>query len=129
MMMGIGGGPEGVLAAAALKCLGGDFQGRLHFTNEEEKTRCREMGIEDFDHIYTLEELAKGDVMFAATGVTDGDLLEGVRFFQGGAYTHSSSCAPQVPNRALHQIPAPLRPQTGLLMLMQSRIQIECSFG
>lgn len=89
MMMGIGGGPEGVLAAAALKCLDGDFQGRLHFTNEEEKTRCGKMGIEDLDHIYTLDELAKGDVMFAASGVTGGDLLEGVRFFQGGAYTHS----------------------------------------
>jgi fructose-1,6-bisphosphatase II len=88
-MMGIGGGPEGVLAAAALKCVGGDFQGRLSFSNDEERRRCRSMGIEDLDHIYTLEELAGGDVVFAATGVTDGDLLEGVRFFHRGAFTHS----------------------------------------
>jgi len=89
MMIGIGGGPEGVLAAAALKCMGGDFQGRLHFTSEEEKVRCKSMGIEELDHIYTIDELAKGDVMFAASGVTAGDLLDGVRFVKGGAYTHS----------------------------------------
>ena len=89
MLIGVGGGPEGVLAAAALKCLGGDMQARLYFTSDTEKRRCREMGIEDLDRVYTLDELAKGDVMFAATGVTDGDLLQGVRFFHGGAHTHS----------------------------------------
>jgi len=89
MLMGIGGGPEGVLAAAALKCLGGDFQGRLCFTCDDERRRCREMGIEDLDRVYTIDDLARGNVMFAATGVTDGDLLRGVRFFQGGASTHS----------------------------------------
>ena len=89
MLIGVGGGPEGVLAAAALKCLGGDMQARLYFTSDAEKRRCREMGIEDLDRVYTLDELAKGDVMFAATGVTDGDLLQGVRFFHGGAHTHS----------------------------------------
>lgn len=65
------------------------MQGRLYFTTEEEKRRCREMGIEDLERVYTIEDLAKGDVMFAATGVTDGDLLRGVRFFAGGARTHS----------------------------------------
>lgn len=89
MMMGIGGGPEGVLAAAALKCLGGDFQGKLHFLEEEEKRRCKTMGIEDLNRIYGIEDLACGEVMFAATGVTDGDMLKGVRFFKGGAHTHS----------------------------------------
>ena len=89
LLIGVGGGPEGVLAAAALKCMDGDMQARLWFTSEEEKRRCREMGIADLDHIYGLEELAKGDVMFAATGVTDGDLLKGVRFFKGGGFTHS----------------------------------------
>lgn len=89
MMMGIGGGPEGVLAAAALKCLGGDFQGKLHFLEEEEKRRCRAMGIEDLDRVYGIDDLAKGEVMFAATGVTDGDMLTGVRFFKGGGKTHS----------------------------------------
>ncbi len=89
MLIGVGGGPEGVLAAAALKCMGGDMQGRLYFTTEEEKRRCREMGIEDLERVYSIEDLAKGDVMFAATGVTDGDLLRGVRFFAGGARTHS----------------------------------------
>ncbi len=77
--MGIGGAPEGVLAAAALRCIGGQFQGRLHFRNEEERARARRMGIADLDRIYTLEELAAGDVMFTATGVTDGTMLKGVR--------------------------------------------------
>ncbi|MEW6487835.1 MAG: class II fructose-bisphosphatase [Thermodesulfobacteriota bacterium] len=89
MLLGVGGGPEGVLAAAALKALGGDMQCRLFFTSDEEKRRCREMGIEDLDRIYTIEDLARGDVMFAATGVTEGDLVRGVRFFAGGAKTHS----------------------------------------
>ncbi|MFA5516174.1 MAG: class II fructose-bisphosphatase [Desulfuromonadales bacterium] len=89
MLLGIGGAPEGVLAAAALKCMGGDFQGRLTFMSKEEKDRAQGMGIDDFDRIYTAEEMARGDVFFAATGVTNGDLLNGVRYFSGGAETHS----------------------------------------
>jgi len=89
VLMGIGGAPEGVLAAAAIRCVGGDLQGRLKPRNEEEVERAKAMGIEDMDKIYTLEELARGDVMFAATGVTSGDFLKGVRFFKGGAVTNS----------------------------------------
>lgn len=88
--MGIGGAPEGVLAAAALRCIGGQFQGRLLFEEEEEKSRAKRMGIDDLNRKYTLLELASGnDVMFAATGVTDGSMLKGVRRYNGGAYTHS----------------------------------------
>ncbi len=87
--MGIGGAPEGVLAAAALRCIGGQFQGRLVFRNEDERDRARRWGIEDFDRKYALKELAGGDVMFVATGVTDGSMLRGVRRFPGGATTHS----------------------------------------
>jgi len=89
MMLGIGGAPEGVLAAAALKCMGGDMQGRLVFMSQEERDRAKTMGIDNFDKIYTTEEMAQGDVFFAATGVTNGDLLRGVRYFSGGATTHS----------------------------------------
>lgn len=90
VLMGIGGAPEGVLAAAALQCLGGDMQGRLKARNDHEVERARRMGIKDIDRIYRIGDLAKGnDIMFAATGVTDGDLLRGVRFFGGGARTHS----------------------------------------
>lgn len=89
VLFGIGGAPEGVLAAAAIRCVGGDFQGRLKPRNEAEAERARAMGIQDLDKIFTLEELARGDVMFAATGVTSGDFLRGVRFFKGGAKTHS----------------------------------------
>src|SRR3982751_6128334 len=77
--MGLGGAPEGVLAAAALRCVGGQFQGRLKFRNDDERSRARKWGIADLDRIYRLEELAKGDVIFAATGVTAGTLLEGVK--------------------------------------------------
>jgi fructose-1,6-bisphosphatase II / sedoheptulose-1,7-bisphosphatase len=77
--MGQGGAPEGVLAAAALRCVGGQFQGRLVFRNADEKARAAKWGVEDLDRIYHLEELASGDVIFAATGVTDGSLLEGVK--------------------------------------------------
>ncbi len=77
--MGSGGAPEGVLAAAALRCVGGQFQGRLLFRNNDERARAAKWGVEDLDRIYKLEELAKGDVIFAATGVTDGSLLEGVK--------------------------------------------------
>ena len=79
MYMGSGGAPEGVLAAAALRCVGGQFNGRLLFRNEAEKARARKWGIEDLDRIYKLEDLAKGDCIFAATGVTDGSLLHGVK--------------------------------------------------
>ncbi len=89
VLMGIGGAPEGVIAAAAIRCVGGDMQGRLVPRNNDEIERARKMGIKDISKVYTLEELAAGDVMFAATGVTDGDFLKGVRFFSGGATTHS----------------------------------------
>ncbi len=89
MYMGIGGAPEGVLAAAALRSIGGQMQGRLIFNKAEEKTRAKRMGISDLSRKYQLEDLAKGDVMFAATGVTDGSMLRGVRRFPGGAFTHS----------------------------------------
>jgi len=76
--MGSGGAPEGVLAAAALKCAGGQIQGKLLFRNDDEIARARRWGIEDLDRIYTLDDMAKGDCIFAATGVTDGSLLDGV---------------------------------------------------
>jgi len=77
--MGSGGAPEGVLAAAALRCVGGQFNGKLLFRNDDERARARKWGIEDLDRIYKLEDLAKGDCIFAATGVTDGSLLDGVK--------------------------------------------------
>ncbi|MBC7987716.1 MAG: class II fructose-bisphosphatase [Sphingomonadaceae bacterium] len=88
--MGSGGAPEGVLAAAALRCVGGQFQGRLTFRNEDEKNRARKIGIEKLDRIYRLEELANGDVIFAATGVTDGSLLAGVKRLKDGRMTTES---------------------------------------
>src|SRR3546814_9427852 len=87
--LGSGGAPEGVLAAAALRCIGGFFQGRLIFRNDDEKQRATRCGITDFNRKYDLLDLAKGDVMFAATGVTDGTMLRGVRRFHAGAKTHS----------------------------------------
>jgi fructose-1,6-bisphosphatase II / sedoheptulose-1,7-bisphosphatase len=89
MYMGIGGAPEGVLAAAALRSIGGQMQGRLIFSKDEERNRAKRMGISDLSRKYQLEDLAKGDVMFAATGVTDGSMLKGVHRFPGGAFTHS----------------------------------------
>jgi fructose-1,6-bisphosphatase II / sedoheptulose-1,7-bisphosphatase len=77
--MGSGGAPEGVLAAAALRCVGGQFQGRLIFRNDDERARAAKWGVTDLDRIYKLEDLAKGDCIFAATGVTDGSLLQGVK--------------------------------------------------
>lgn len=85
--MGSGGAPEGVLAAAALRCIGGQFKGRLLFRNDDERGRARKWGIEDLDKIYDLEELAKGDCIFAATGVTDGSLLDGVKTLRDGRVT------------------------------------------
>jgi fructose-1,6-bisphosphatase II / sedoheptulose-1,7-bisphosphatase len=87
--LGTGGAPEGVLAAAALRCIGGQMQGRLLFRNDDERGRAARIGIKDLNRKYAMLELAKGDVMFAATGVTDGTMLKGVRRFQGGGMTHS----------------------------------------
>jgi fructose-1,6-bisphosphatase II len=89
LLMGTGGAPEGVISAAALRSMGGDFQGRLKPRSDAEAKRCNEMGIKDLNKIYRADELAKGEVMFAATGVTTGDFLRGVRFFAGGAETES----------------------------------------
>ncbi len=89
-VMGTGGAPEGVLAAAALRCLGGEIQCRFRFRNDSERERARAMGHDDESRVYTTEDLASGDnLVFSATGVTDGELLKGVRFFGGGARTHS----------------------------------------
>ncbi len=87
--MGSGGAPEGVLAAAALRCIGGHMQGRLLFRNDDERGRAKRLGITDLNRKYGLLDLAKGNVMFAATGVTNGTMLQGVRRFHGGAATHS----------------------------------------
>lgn len=84
LLLGVGGAPEGVITAAALKCLGGDFQGKLKWRSEEEKNRALKMGVENPDKIYTRDELAKEEVMFVATGVTDGPLLKGVRILPNG---------------------------------------------
>ncbi len=89
VLFGVGGAPEGVLAAAALKCVGGDMQGILRPRNAAEAERARAMGVKDLERVFSIEDLAGGDVMFAATGVTDGSLLKGVRFFGGGAETNS----------------------------------------
>jgi fructose-1,6-bisphosphatase II / sedoheptulose-1,7-bisphosphatase len=89
MYMGTGGAPEGVLACAALRCVGGQFKGRLLFRNEDERARARKWGIEDLDKIYDLTELARGDCIFAATGVTDGSLLAGVKRLPGKMTTES----------------------------------------
>jgi fructose-1,6-bisphosphatase II len=91
-VMGIGGAPEGVLAAAALKCLGGEIQGKFKWRSDEERERARVMGVDvdDTERVYFTDDLASGkNVVFCATGVTDGELLRGVRFFGGGARTHS----------------------------------------
>ncbi|HEV2005475.1 MAG TPA: class II fructose-bisphosphatase [Candidatus Limnocylindrales bacterium] len=89
-VMGLGGAPEGVITAAALRCLGGEIQARFRYRNDEERERGKRMGHGDESRIYHTEDLASGEnLVFAATGVTAGDLLEGVRFFGGGARTHS----------------------------------------
>ncbi|MFP1632504.1 class II fructose-bisphosphatase [Zhengella sp. ZM62] len=87
--LGIGGAPEGVLAAAALRCIGGQMEGRLLLNSDEKIARARSMGIENPDKIYTMEEMARGDVLFAATGVTDGNLLSGVKFARDYIGTHT----------------------------------------
>jgi fructose-1,6-bisphosphatase II / sedoheptulose-1,7-bisphosphatase len=87
--MGSGGAPEGVLAAAALRCIGGQMQGRLMFEDDSQIERAKGMGITDPNRIYSITEMAKGDVMFAATGITTGQMLRGVQRFGETAITHS----------------------------------------
>ncbi len=90
LLIGIGGAPEGVISAAALQCMGGDFQARLKFRNDEERARATKMGVKDLTQKYTIDELARGSVMFCATGITDGPLLKGVKTLPGKqAKTHS----------------------------------------
>jgi fructose-1,6-bisphosphatase II / sedoheptulose-1,7-bisphosphatase len=86
---GTGGAPEGVLAAAALRCIGGQMQGRLVLDTPEKVARAKNMGVEDPDKIYDMAEMAKGDVLFAASGVTDGNMLDGVKFGKGEIHTHT----------------------------------------
>ena len=81
--LGIGGAPEGVLAAAALKCLGCQMQGRLYFQNLDEKNRAIKLGVKDLDKKYNIEDMVRGDVIFCATGVTDGDFVKGIKIFNG----------------------------------------------
>lgn len=89
ILMGAGGAMQGVIAAGALKCLGGDMQARFIYRNEEDKKMAKEAGILDLDRIYSINDLARGNIIFVATGVTNGELLQGVNFFSGGAKTHS----------------------------------------
>lgn len=89
VLFGIGGAPEGVISAAALKCIGAGFQGQLIFRQPEQEVRAKGMGIRDLDRIYMRDELAQGEVMFAATGITTGELLKGVQFSASSASTHS----------------------------------------
>ncbi|HET9237308.1 MAG TPA: class II fructose-bisphosphatase [Oligoflexus sp.] len=89
VLMGVGGAPEGVIAAAALRCLGGEIQGVLQFRKDDERVRARAMGITDENRVYGMDDLAKGNVMFIATGVTNGSYLRGVRYTPYGATTHS----------------------------------------
>lgn len=89
LYIGQGGAPEGVLACSALKCVGGQFQGRLVFRNADEKARASRIGITDFDRKYDLHDIVKGEAIFAATGVTKGALLDGVRHEGGFVHTHS----------------------------------------
>jgi fructose-1,6-bisphosphatase II len=89
VLMGVGGAPEGVISAAAIRCVGGDMQGRLAFRSDEERERARAMGMKDVEKVLSVEELAGGNVMVAATGVTNGDFLKGVRFTGEGARSHS----------------------------------------
>ncbi|MEN9800098.1 MAG: fructose 1,6-bisphosphatase [Pseudomonadota bacterium] len=105
MLMGTGGAPEGVIAAAAIRAVGGDFLGRLVPRSPEEAERAKAMGIADIERVYRADELARGQVMFAATGVTTGELLKGVRFVAGGAETHS----------------VVMRSETGTVRFVQSR--------
>ncbi len=105
LLMGIGGAPEGVISAAAMRCLGGDFQGRLMFRNEEEKQRATRMGVRDLNKKYKLEELASGNVVFCATGVTDGPLLKGVKIFPAGRM-HTQSVVMRSQTGTIRQVEA-----------------------
>ena len=89
VLMGVGGAPEGVITAAAIRCVGGDMQGRLQLRTEEERQRARALGVADPEKVLSAEDLAGGNVMVAATGVTSGDFLKGVRFTGDGARSHS----------------------------------------
>lgn len=89
VLMGSGGAAEAILAAAALQCLGGELQARFTPRDDQEVEQARRLGIKDLERVYTIDDLAAGELLFAATGVTDGDVLQGVRFFGGGARTHS----------------------------------------
>lgn len=89
VLFGTGGAPEGVIAAAALRCRGGDFIGKLVYKDDSEKDRAKRMGITDLNKIYGIHDLAKGNVLFCATGVTQGAFLNGIRMVHGGAYSHS----------------------------------------
>src|SRR5512133_1991711 len=89
VLMGVGGAPEGIISAAALRCVGGDMHARLAFRDDAERERARAMGITDLERVMTAEEMAGGSVMVAATGVTNGDFLKGVRFTGDGARSHS----------------------------------------
>ena len=90
MVVGTGGAPEGVLAAAALKCTGGDMQARLKPATDEEICRCHEMGITDLNKVLTIDDLVSGDdVIFSATAITEGNVLSSIKYFPGGARTHS----------------------------------------
>ena len=89
MYIGIGAAPEGVLAASAMRCMGGQMQGRLILDTDEKLERAKRMGVEDPERIYDAAELASGDVLFAATGVTDGNMLRGVKFTKNGTLTHT----------------------------------------
>jgi fructose-1,6-bisphosphatase II / sedoheptulose-1,7-bisphosphatase len=113
LYMGSGGAPEGVLAAAALRCVGGQFEGRLMFRNEAERRRAHDCGISDFDRIYRLDDLARGDCIFAATGVTDGSLLAGVKHTQrkdGGELQTTHSVVMRASTGTVRWIKAEHRP-------------------
>jgi fructose-1,6-bisphosphatase class II len=110
LLLGIGGAPEGVIAAAALKCLGGDFQGKLKFRNDHERERATRMGISNLDKVFQRDDLAKGSVMFVASGVTDGPLLKGVRF---------------LPNHRAMSHSIVMRSKTGTIRMIEAHHQLE----
>ena len=116
LLLGIGGAPEGVLAAAALRCVGGEFQGRLAPRNNDEIERAKKMGVADINRKFKIDELAAGDVMFAATGVTDGDYLQGVHFFRRRCDDTIRGHALQDQDRSRDQRDALFRAQTDLLV-------------
>jgi fructose-1,6-bisphosphatase class II len=110
LLLGIGGAPEGVIAAAALKCLGGDFQGKLKFRNDSERERGARMGISQLDKVFQRDDLAKGSVMFVASGVTDGPLLKGIRF---------------LPNHRAMSHSIVMRSKTGTIRMIEAHHQLE----